>query len=55
VEFLVKEFSVFNRPSWFLDGVAIAKELAKLPLKARYSTRKMKLARPCPPQNHPKG
>jgi V/A-type H+/Na+-transporting ATPase subunit D len=43
VVFLVKEFSVFNRPSWYLDGVAISKELAQIAIESEIFTQKMKL------------
>jgi V/A-type H+-transporting ATPase subunit D len=43
IDFLVKEFSVFNRPSWFLDGVAIVKELAQIAIESEVFNQKMQL------------
>jgi V/A-type H+/Na+-transporting ATPase subunit D len=43
VEFHVKEFSVFNSPTWFLDGVAISKELAQIAIESEVFNQKMKL------------
>lgn len=43
VEFTVKEFSVFNRPSWYLDGVAIIKELAQIAIESEIFNQKMQL------------
>ncbi|MFW5757263.1 MAG: V-type ATP synthase subunit D [Bacteroidota bacterium] len=43
VVFSVKEFSVFNQPTWFLDGVAISKELAKIAIESQVFNQKMQL------------
>ncbi|TVQ13041.1 MAG: V-type ATP synthase subunit D [Bacteroidetes bacterium] len=43
VDFSLKEFSVFNRPSWFLDGVAISKELAQIAIESEVFNQKMRL------------
>ncbi len=43
VMFDVKEFSVFNEPSWFLDGISISKELAKIAIESQVFNQKMKL------------
>ncbi|MFW5706458.1 MAG: V-type ATP synthase subunit D [Bacteroidota bacterium] len=43
VEFTVKEFSVFNKPSWYLDGIAISKELANIAIESEVFNQKMKL------------
>lgn len=33
VEFQTKEFSVFNRPKWFLDGINLLQQLAEIGIK----------------------
>ena len=43
VVFSVKEFSVFNKPSWFLDGISISKELAKIAIESEVFNQKMEL------------
>ena len=43
IEFDIKEFSVFNNPGWFLDGVALVKSLAKLGIESAVFQRKMEL------------
>ncbi|MFP4287896.1 MAG: V-type ATP synthase subunit D [Bacteroidales bacterium] len=43
VVFSIKEFSVFNKPTWFLDGVAISKELAKIAIESEVFNQKMQL------------
>lgn len=43
VKFSVKEFSIFNQPSWFLDGIAIVRELARIAIESEVFNQKMKL------------
>jgi V/A-type H+/Na+-transporting ATPase subunit D len=43
VVFSVKEFSVFNNPSWYLDGISISKELAKIAIEGEVFNQKMEL------------
>lgn len=43
VSFSIKAFSVFNRPLWFLDGVAIVKELAKIAIETEVFNQKMRM------------
>lgn len=43
VVFSVKEFSVFNKPSWYLDGISISKELAKIAIESEVFNQKMEL------------
>ncbi len=43
VLFTVKEFSIFNKPSWYLDGVAISKELAQIAIESEVFNQKMRL------------
>ncbi|MGM0648018.1 MAG: V-type ATP synthase subunit D [Bacteroidota bacterium] len=41
--FDIKEFSIFNRPHWFLDGIFIVKQLTKLALEREIYFRKMNM------------
>lgn len=41
--FEVQEFSIYNRPHWFLDGLDIVKELTKLALEREVYFRKMNM------------
>ena len=43
VVFSVKEFSVFNKPGWYLDGISIIKELARIAIESEVFNQKMKL------------
>lgn len=43
VEFEVKEFSLFNQPGWFLDGVQYIKEIVTIALEREFFMRKMEL------------
>ncbi len=43
IDFYIAEFSVFNNPKWFLDGIAIIKELAELGIESEFFRRKMEL------------
>ena len=43
VVFSVKEFSVFNKPAWYLDGISISKELAKIAIESEVFNQKMEL------------
>lgn len=43
VMFSIKEFSVFNQPSWFLDGIAVSKELAQIAIESEVFNQKMAL------------
>ena len=42
VEFETKEFSVFNRPKWFLDGVNLLKSLGELGIRRDFIELKLK-------------
>lgn len=37
IEFDVKYFSVFNQPKWYLDGVAILKEMAQIGIEKQFA------------------
>lgn len=43
VKFSVKEFSIFNRPRWYLDGISIVKELAQIAIEREVFFQKMEL------------
>ncbi len=43
VDFEVKEFSLFNQPHWFNDGIAILKKLARIGIEKQVAIRKMQL------------
>ncbi|MFN3557458.1 MAG: V-type ATP synthase subunit D [Bacteroidales bacterium] len=43
VMFSIKEFSVFNQPSWYLDGIAVSKELAQIAIESEVFNQKMAL------------
>ena len=43
IDFNIKEFSVFNQPKWFLDGIAIVKNMVELAINREVFTRKMEL------------
>jgi V/A-type H+/Na+-transporting ATPase subunit D len=43
VMFSVKEFSLFNKPAWYLDGINIIKELAQIAIEREVFNQKMQL------------
>ena len=43
VKFDVAEFSVFNKPIWYLDGIDIVKQLAKVAIEKEVFIRKMEM------------
>ncbi len=43
VEFEVTDYNLFNRPSWFPDGIAILKKLAEIAIEREVFIRKMEL------------
>ena len=43
IKFSIKEFSLFNSPSWYLDGIAIVKELAQVAIEQEVFHQKMNL------------
>jgi V/A-type H+-transporting ATPase subunit D len=43
VIFEIKEFSLFNKPSWFLSGVKIIESLVKISIESEFFIRKMEL------------
>ena len=43
VIFEIKEFSLFNKPGWYLDGINIVKELASIGIEREVFSEKMRL------------
>ena len=43
IDFYTKRFSIFNKPKWYLDGVALIKEIALIAIEKEVFTRKMQL------------
>ena len=43
IDFYMKEFSVFNKPKWFLGGIEIVKKMVNLAIEREVFTRKMEL------------
>ncbi len=43
VLFSIREFSLFNRPVWYLDGIHVAKQLANTALEREVFSQKMQL------------
>lgn len=43
VEYEIREFSLFNQPGWFLDGIEYIKEVVKIALEREFYVRKMEL------------
>lgn len=43
VDFEVKPFSIFSSPKWYLDGIALLKELALIGIEREFFYRKMQL------------
>jgi V/A-type H+/Na+-transporting ATPase subunit D len=43
INFSIRDFSLFNQPFWFMDGIAILKELATVAIEREFFNRKMSL------------
>lgn len=43
IHFSIRDFSLFNKPFWFMDGIAILKELATVAIEREFFNRKMEL------------
>lgn len=43
VIFEIKEFSLFNKPGWFLSGIQIIESLVKISIESEFFLRKMEL------------
>jgi V/A-type H+-transporting ATPase subunit D len=43
IHFDVREFSLFVRPKWFMDGIGVLKELARMAIEKKIFQRKMEL------------
>jgi len=43
IEYRIAEFSMFNNPGWFVEGIAILKEMARIAIEREIYTRKTEL------------
>ncbi len=43
IHFWIRDFSLFNNPFWYMDGIAILKELAIIAIEHEFFVRKMNL------------
>ncbi len=43
IHFDIKEFSLFNRPFWYMEGIGILERLAAVAIEREFFVRKMKL------------
>ena len=43
VKFHMEEFSLFNKPTWFIEGIGIVKKLASIGIESEFFNRKMAL------------
>jgi len=43
VDFVLREFSLFNHPAWLLDGIEHVKEVVRIALEREFYNRKMEL------------
>lgn len=43
VKFSIREYSLFNKPGWYLDGITIVKELARIAIEREVFFQKMQL------------
>ena len=43
VKFAIGDFSLFNNPAWFADGIGIVRELATIGIESEFFNRKMAL------------
>lgn len=43
IEFEIKQFSLFNSPAWFLDGIELLKQLAKTGIESEFAGVKLEL------------
>ena len=43
IDFYTKKFSVFNKPKWYLEGVALIKEIASIAIEKEVFNKKMQL------------
>jgi len=43
IDFYTKKFSIFNKPKWYLDGVALIKEIASIAIEKEVFNRKIQL------------
>ena len=43
VEYIIKDFSLFNAPGWFLDGIQHVKQVVNIAIEREFYMRKMEL------------
>jgi V/A-type H+-transporting ATPase subunit D len=43
INFSISNFSLFNKPSWYPDGIELVKQLAQIGIESEFYTRKMEL------------
>jgi V/A-type H+/Na+-transporting ATPase subunit D len=43
IQFQIRNFSLFNKPFWYMDGIAILKELATVAIEREFFIKKMNL------------
>jgi V/A-type H+-transporting ATPase subunit D len=43
IDFYTQEFSVFNKPKWYLGGIEVIKKMVSLAIEREVFTRKMEL------------
>jgi V/A-type H+-transporting ATPase subunit D len=43
IEFYTKKFSIFNKPKWYLEGVALIKEIATIAIEKEVFNKKMQI------------
>ena len=43
IVFNVKDFAIFDKPAWFLDGIEIVKDIARTAIEAEVANKKMEL------------
>jgi V/A-type H+/Na+-transporting ATPase subunit D len=43
IDFYIEKFSIFNKPKWYLEGIALVKEMATIAIEREVFQRKMEL------------
>jgi len=43
IDYYTKKFSIFSKPKWFLDGIALVKEIASIAIEKEVFSKKMQL------------
>lgn len=55
VEYEIRDFSLFNAPAWFLDGIQYVKEVVNIAIEREFYMRKMELLDRARKKNDPEG